>query len=245
MKRIICHTLCLIFTVLLLVPMLSACGKDKNIYELGEYAITEKEYNYLMGMFKKRALASLGGSLTDDSFETEIGDGHTFGEYFEARLLFMLSAMLLGLVKKLSATTLYEWLFSRLALILLPALVMFWIAVGYRIGEYGFTENRIMIVILGAALSFSMVALLVCRTGRQYFGALLIWVVIMLTALALPVKHISVVSQKSRVEGIARNLGFVDENGNVDFNNNHMVQDFTAEQREIYKEFKAIKSIID
>lgn len=85
MKRIICHTLCLIFTVLLLIPMLSACGKDKNIYELGEYAITEKEYNYLMGMFKKRALASLGGSLTDDSFETEIGDGHTFGEYFEAR----------------------------------------------------------------------------------------------------------------------------------------------------------------
>ena len=155
-------------------------------------------------------------------------------------LLFMLSAMLLGLVKKLSATTLYEWLFSRLALILLPALVMFWIAVGYRIGEYGFTENRIMIVILGAAVSFSMVALLVCRTGRQYFGALLIWVVMMLTALALPVKHISVVSQKSRVEGIARNLGFVDENGNVDFNNNHMVQDFTAEQREIYKEFKDI-----
>lgn len=55
------------------------------MYELGEYKITEKEYNYLMGMFKKKVLVSFDSSLTDESLETELSSGVTLGDYLEAR----------------------------------------------------------------------------------------------------------------------------------------------------------------
>ena len=85
MKKAICRTLCLIFMVILLIPLISACGKEKNIYTLGDYSITEKEYNYLFGMFKKKVLASMGGDLTDEDMTQEISPGVTLADYLEAR----------------------------------------------------------------------------------------------------------------------------------------------------------------
>ena len=69
MKKTICRTLCLFFLVILLIPMLSACKDGRTMYELGDYKITEKEYNYLMGMFKKKVLVTFDSSLTDRSEE--------------------------------------------------------------------------------------------------------------------------------------------------------------------------------
>ena len=85
MKKAICRTLCLVFTIFLLLPIISACGKDKAMYELGEYKITEKEYCYLMGMFKKKVLVSYGSTLNDDSLSQEISAGVTLGDYLEGR----------------------------------------------------------------------------------------------------------------------------------------------------------------
>lgn len=65
--------------------MLSSCKRDRSMYELGDYKITEKEYNYLMGMFKKKVLVSFDSSLTDDSLSMEISSGITLGDYLEAR----------------------------------------------------------------------------------------------------------------------------------------------------------------
>jgi hypothetical protein len=55
------------------------------MYELGDYQITEKEYNYLMGMFKKKVLVQFDSSLTDDSLDLEISPGVKLGTYLEAR----------------------------------------------------------------------------------------------------------------------------------------------------------------
>ena len=85
MKKTICRTLCLLFLVILLIPTISACGKDRAIYELGDYKITEKEYNYLMGMFKKKVLVTFDSSLTDESLSLELSQGVTLGKYMEAR----------------------------------------------------------------------------------------------------------------------------------------------------------------
>ena len=85
MKKTICRTLCLLFLVILLIPTISACGKDRAIYELGDYKITEKEYNYLMGMFKKKVLVTFDSSLTDESLSLELSPGVTLGKYMEAR----------------------------------------------------------------------------------------------------------------------------------------------------------------
>lgn len=155
-------------------------------------------------------------------------------------LSLMISSMVLGLLKKLSSTTLYEWFFPRLALVQMPILVMFWVAVCYRIGEYGFTEDRVMLVVVGAAVTISIFALLLCGENKRYFTVLLIWLALMTTGLLLPSKYISVASQKSRMESMARSLGFVDESGNVDLSHSSLAS-FTAEQ---YKAFNELKSVI-
>lgn len=85
MKKAISRTLCLIFIVIMIVPIASSCGKDKAIYSLGEYEITEKEYNYLFGMFKKKVLVSMGGDLSDEDMLQEISEGITLADYLEAR----------------------------------------------------------------------------------------------------------------------------------------------------------------
>ena len=85
MKKAICRTLCVLFLIILIIPSLSACRGERAMYELGDYKITEKEYNYLMGMFKKKVLVTFDSSLTDDSLSLELASGVTLGDYLEAR----------------------------------------------------------------------------------------------------------------------------------------------------------------
>lgn len=60
----------------------SSCG-NKSIYKLGPYEIKEDEYTYLIGMYKRRLLASLGyEKMSMDTKLTQ--DGLTVGQYIEA-----------------------------------------------------------------------------------------------------------------------------------------------------------------
>ena len=65
---------------MLIIPTFSSCG-SQNAYELGPYSITEKEYCYLLGMFKKQLLVSLG--YTEEQIGYEVSEGVTLGEYLE------------------------------------------------------------------------------------------------------------------------------------------------------------------
>lgn len=159
-------------------------------------------------------------------------------------LSLMISSMVLGLLKKLSSTTLYGWFFPRLALVQIPILIMFWVAVCYRIGEYGFTEDRVMLVVVGVAVTLSVFALLLCGENKRYFTVLLIWLALMATGLLLPTKYISVASQKSRMETMARSLGFVDESGNVDLSHSSLPH-FTAEQYDTFNELKNVVAFLN
>lgn len=85
MKKAICRTLCLIFIVIMIIPIASSCGKDKAVYTLGEYEITEKEYNYLFGMFKKKVIVSMGVDFSEEDMSQEISEGITLADYLEAR----------------------------------------------------------------------------------------------------------------------------------------------------------------
>lgn len=87
MKKTICRTLCLILIVIMVVPMFSSCKKDgamDGIYRLGDYRITEAEYIYLTGMFKKRVMVSIDPSLTDEDLSSELDNGSTIADYIEA-----------------------------------------------------------------------------------------------------------------------------------------------------------------
>lgn len=51
------------------------------MYEYGDYTINEKEYRYLMGMYKKKTLTNLG--LSESDLDSEISPGLTYSEHFE------------------------------------------------------------------------------------------------------------------------------------------------------------------
>ena len=74
--RILCFSLCLI----LLLPLLSACG-EKNVYELGPYSIRKDEYAYLLSVYKRDVLEGLGLDETYLSYSYD--SSHTYGEYIE------------------------------------------------------------------------------------------------------------------------------------------------------------------
>ncbi len=74
--------------LILTLPVLTACG-NKDIFKLGKYSITEKEYTYLMGMFKKQILvneaknAGATFDFTDEDLSREIQSGVTLGKYID------------------------------------------------------------------------------------------------------------------------------------------------------------------
>ena len=83
MKKTAIRILALIFSVVLLLPIFTSCDEEKeDVYTLGGYKISDKEYNYLFGMFKKKALVSLG--YTNSQLGYEIEDGVTLGQYLES-----------------------------------------------------------------------------------------------------------------------------------------------------------------
>ena len=84
MKKTICRTLCLIFAFIMIISIVSGCNKKKtDIYILGHDVITEKEYIYLTGMFKKKVMVALDPYLTDNDLNQEMENGMTISEYIE------------------------------------------------------------------------------------------------------------------------------------------------------------------
>ena len=68
---------------------------------------------------------------------------------------------------------LYGWYYRYFSLISLPALLMFWIGVGYRIRQYGLTEDRAYLVVCGAIMTLTVLMFLSRRTGRYLYAAML------------------------------------------------------------------------
>ena len=82
MKKTISRALCLLLLIVVTLPVFSSCGND-DVYKLGDYSITQKEYNYLAGMFKKQVLVSINPDLTDSDLSLELQSGVTLSEYLE------------------------------------------------------------------------------------------------------------------------------------------------------------------
>lgn len=109
LKKTASRLLCLLLLILVFVPVFSGCNKNKVLYELGEHTITEKEYVYLMGMFKKQLIVSINSSLpsneklTEESLTVENQNGvsynsflyQTYRESFEQSILTLLYSQLL------------------------------------------------------------------------------------------------------------------------------------------------------
>lgn len=95
---------------------------------------------------------------------------------------------------------LYDWFYQRASWVVLPTLAMYWIGVFYRINEYGYTEARVYLVAVGAALTGMAVLFFSKQTGRYLYAAC--WMAFCLSVITyLPrvtAKDIERVSQTKR-----------------------------------------------
>ncbi|RHJ91058.1 DUF4153 domain-containing protein [Parabacteroides bouchesdurhonensis] len=67
----------------------------------------------------------------------------------------------------------YDWLYRWSSWGVLPALVMYWVGVYYRINQYGFTEARVYLVIIGLILTGTAFLFFSKRAGRYLYVSLL------------------------------------------------------------------------
>jgi len=67
----------------------------------------------------------------------------------------------------------YKWFYDKASFIVFPAYIMFWIAIIYRINQYGFTEERVYLLIAGLVISLTAILFLAKRTGRYLYVMLL------------------------------------------------------------------------
>ena len=86
MKKVFLRTLCLILVTIMVLFMFISCGNSKCI-QLGPYAIREKEYVYMMGIYKKKLLVSMGIDESMLSYKVEAGSSTTIGEYLDQRYM--------------------------------------------------------------------------------------------------------------------------------------------------------------
>lgn len=94
----------------------------------------------------------------------------------------------------------YDWFYKYSSLAVLPALVMYWIGVYYRINQYGFTELRVYLVVVGLILTCVVFLFFSKRAGRYLYTACLS--ILLLSAVTyipgITAKEIEFISQKSR-----------------------------------------------
>lgn len=94
----------------------------------------------------------------------------------------------------------YDWFYNHVCLVVLPTLVMFWVGTLYRIREYGFTEPRVYLVVVGLILTGTVVLFSVKRWASYLYVAC--WAVFLLAIVTyipgMTAKDIGRISQMSR-----------------------------------------------
>ncbi|MBR5660119.1 MAG: DUF4153 domain-containing protein [Bacteroidales bacterium] len=170
---------------------------------------------------------------------------------------FMAVALVCILLRLQTGKRHFEWFYKAFPIIAIPPLILLWIGVFRRVGEYGLTEARFYLVILSALLTI-FTAMLARGKTRNFQLMTLILAIAALLFTYIPgirAKDFGIRSQKARLE---KNLPLVLENGklpeNIDYeaieNNPELKENWLAvdgaynylKQNMPQKRFKAIQS---
>jgi hypothetical protein len=157
---------------------------------------------------------------------------------------FGIAAYLLKMVSYLLAKDYFGWLYRNLSYFVLPALVLFWIGTIYRVNEYGFTEDRIYLLIGGAFLTVTSLVLISNKLGRYLYLSLGI-IVVLSVFTYLPfvsAKTLGIKSQQHRFEKTLATLGYTKLDSAVRFKplantpqNRETISTLTSSFRYIYQ----------
>ena len=130
---------------------------------------------------------------------------------------YALVALLVKAVQPLLHRQLYDWYYKRFSLIALPALGMFWVGAGYRIHQYGFTQERVYLLVCGAIMTLTVLMFLNRRTGRYFYATIAAAGLLALFTYipGLTAEAIGLRSQFRRTDRIATRLGLTDPTGRL------------------------------
>lgn len=130
---------------------------------------------------------------------------------------FILFATILKALQPLLQKQPCKWFYERFSLISLPALIMFWIGVGYRINQYGLTEDRIYLIVCGVVMTLTIGLFFSHRWGR-YLYATLSAVVLLALFTYIPgirARQLGLLSQNLRAERLIDRLQLADATGKI------------------------------
>lgn len=113
----------------------------------------------------------------------------------------------------------YDWYYRYASWYVLPALGMFWAGAFYRIGQYGYTQDRVYLAVLGAFLSVCTLLFFSKRWGRYWYMA---WIGIALLSVftyipGISASRLGLRSQEKRFDETAVSLGLFTSGGPLSY----------------------------
>lgn len=150
--------------------------------------------------------------------------------------IFTIIAVLVKAYQPLQGKRLYDWFFDRFQWISLPALAMFWIGVGYRIHQYGYTQERVYLVVCGAIMTLT-VLMFFSRTLDRYLYATLLAIGLLALFTYVPgltAGDLGIRSQRARLARMAEKLDLRGENGRLKPHKQLLADSLTAADYESF-----------
>ncbi|MDD2438454.1 MAG: DUF4153 domain-containing protein [Massilibacteroides sp.] len=106
----------------------------------------------------------------------------------------------------------FERFYKNLNLTVIPVLILMWVGILYRIVEYGFTEERVYLLILGVLISVvSVISFTAPRQKYLYFLYLVIVLLVPVTFIpGIQAKKLGIISQEYRLGRVIQALDLQD-----------------------------------
>jgi len=157
---------------------------------------------------------------------------------------FTMTALIVEALDRTLEKRIYDWFYRRLGPVSLPMIVLFWVGVARRIGEYGLTAQRVYLLVCGALMTLCVALFLNRRLGRYLWVCLAGLVVFAAVAYVpqLSPERIGLRSQTERFDRIARSLALVDDAGRL--RTERVPLSDTVRWREYREAFEALEYVL-
>ena len=138
-------------------------------------------------------------------------------------LAFTVVAVAIMLVRPLLAMQPLRWYFRWFPLFALPLIVLFWVAVGYRVGQYGITLDRCILIAAGSLMTLYLAAVLIFRAPETHFNYwltafLVLCGVVLSVGGPLSARQTTLRSQLAIIRHEAADIGILSPEGSIDTN---------------------------
>lgn len=111
----------------------------------------------------------------------------------------------------------FKWFYDKFSLFVLPLLALFWTGLSRRVMDYGLTESRYYLLLVGVLMTVC-VGVFLFRNRRGYFALAAATLVTVLLVVLLPPLHgdeVAIKSQVQRVRTLAKQLDRLNPDGTL------------------------------